>query len=197
MSHELLCFCNPAHKTKSGGLLLLRRSAPLTRRTVAYFCSGAHISVRGVVRDERVALIPDAFFAIRDGENCVRHFYVEVTKANPGKHRILKENEIVAKCETYLAFAPAFKQEHGSDFRVLFTFPTKSKMENLLTMLRERRQDGLNNRKFYCTVEGFANPLEAIWKTPKDAAARKLLGDRTTDARRGETPCAISEMLHN
>src|SRR5271163_202964 len=25
-----------------GGLLLLRRSAPLTRRTVAYFCSGAH-----------------------------------------------------------------------------------------------------------------------------------------------------------
>src|SRR6266540_6591402 len=33
---------NPAHKTKSGGLLLLRRSAPLTRRTVAYFCSGAH-----------------------------------------------------------------------------------------------------------------------------------------------------------
>jgi len=25
-----------------GGLLLLRRNAPLTRRTVAYFCSGAH-----------------------------------------------------------------------------------------------------------------------------------------------------------
>ena len=30
-------------KPKSGGLLLLRRRAPLTRRTVAYFCSGAHI----------------------------------------------------------------------------------------------------------------------------------------------------------
>jgi hypothetical protein len=27
-----------------GGLLLLRRNAPLTRRTVAYFCSGAHSS---------------------------------------------------------------------------------------------------------------------------------------------------------
>jgi len=32
----------PAHKTKSGGLLLLRRNPPLTRRAVAYFYSGAH-----------------------------------------------------------------------------------------------------------------------------------------------------------
>jgi hypothetical protein len=30
-------------KPKSGGLLLLRRRAPLTRRTVAYFCSGAPV----------------------------------------------------------------------------------------------------------------------------------------------------------
>src|SRR6266542_5103535 len=29
-------------KPKSGGLLLRLRSAPLTRRAVAYFCSGAH-----------------------------------------------------------------------------------------------------------------------------------------------------------
>jgi hypothetical protein len=28
--------------SSGGGLLLLRRDAPLTRRTVAYFCSGAH-----------------------------------------------------------------------------------------------------------------------------------------------------------
>ena len=29
-------------KLKSGGLLLLRRNPALTRRAVAYFCSGAH-----------------------------------------------------------------------------------------------------------------------------------------------------------
>jgi hypothetical protein len=28
--------------SSGGGLLLLRRNTPLTRRTVAYFCSGAH-----------------------------------------------------------------------------------------------------------------------------------------------------------
>ena len=33
-----------AHETRSGGgLLLLRRKAPLTRRSVVYFCSGAHM----------------------------------------------------------------------------------------------------------------------------------------------------------
>jgi hypothetical protein len=31
-----------AHEPKSGGLLLLRRNTPLTRRAVAYFYSGAH-----------------------------------------------------------------------------------------------------------------------------------------------------------
>jgi len=36
-----------------GGLLLLRRNAPLTRRTVAYFCSGAHIKRLGI--DKRVS----------------------------------------------------------------------------------------------------------------------------------------------
>jgi hypothetical protein len=39
---SLSASANQLTKPKSGGLLLLRRRAPLSRRTVAYFCSGAH-----------------------------------------------------------------------------------------------------------------------------------------------------------
>src|ERR1017187_6864150 len=41
--HELRCSRNQLTKPKSGGLLLLRRNAPLTRRAVADFYSGAHM----------------------------------------------------------------------------------------------------------------------------------------------------------
>ena len=34
--------------SSGGGLLLLRRKAPLSRRSVAYFCSGAHTSRRHI-----------------------------------------------------------------------------------------------------------------------------------------------------
>jgi integrase len=36
--------------SSGGGLLLLRRKAPLKRRSVAYFCSGAHNSIGTIVK---------------------------------------------------------------------------------------------------------------------------------------------------
>jgi hypothetical protein len=51
--HELRCSRNQLTKPKSGGLLLLRRNTPLTRRAVAYFYSGAHtqtvLTIHGLV----------------------------------------------------------------------------------------------------------------------------------------------------
>ena len=47
MNHA--CMATSLTKQSSGGgLLLLRRKAPLKRRSVAYFCSGAHIPLSPV-----------------------------------------------------------------------------------------------------------------------------------------------------
>lgn len=131
--------------------------------------------VSGKVRGENIRLLPDAFFSIVDPQDREYFFFLEVTKANPGKHKLLKENEVIAKAETYLAYAQEFREKHGPDFRVLFTLPTEAKLQNMLQMFNEREKDGLNNRRFYFALDGFNDPLAPIWRTPKDENTYGLL----------------------
>ena len=137
---------------------------------------------RVVLGGRRVAVIPDAHFALRAEDGLIAHFFVEADRGTMSHRRFL------SKLQAYWRL-----RSRGEDsgipraFRVLTIATSNRRMENLLTTAIHADPRKMGSAMYCFTVES-SYSLEdpqgvfgCIWRSPGDQVKRSIL-DRRREA---------------
>ena len=125
---------------------------------------------------ERVAVIPDAHFILKDAKGAYAHFFLEADRGTMSQGRFL------SKLQSYWQLrARIYVNDIPSAFRVLTIAESERRMQNLIATAANADPRRTGSRMFCFAAEtdySLEDPdalFRAIWRTPADESPRSIL----------------------